>query len=407
MIRKETPAPIDMILHCPECWERHIDVEMADKPHHTHACQHCGLTWRPAVVDTRGVQFLPGFKDVEPLRTLGWTIVDDPRVKAHAIDEMSRESDAKVIAECGDDADKWARAFMRVYASAAHIDHDMMRGWFANAIESRSKSGDALVKNLKEQLAIAREKELQNTEARTLSVSYASVLHSVCHALGLSSESSAERVLEEVRSLVKYAGATGPLQTQITHLIQQDQTTVRNFKALQKLQENTQEQLDRFTGACADQTIQIMELRGEVMRLKEERGVKMPPMESVAATDAQIGAAVMSGAAAGQRARADSLEAWNTQLREAIGKQRELAAIREKERDEAQEMCRSLQASYDRVCGELADLREQFAAREQENIQLRTYANNEYLRKAIKTLQRENRAQQERIELLINPDAER
>lgn len=44
--------------------ERHIDVgEFATKPHHTHACQHCGMTWRPAVVDTVGVRFLPGFKD--------------------------------------------------------------------------------------------------------------------------------------------------------------------------------------------------------------------------------------------------------------------------------------------------------------------------------------------------------
>jgi len=32
------------------------------KPHHTHACQHCGLVWRPAIAPTVGVQFLPGFK---------------------------------------------------------------------------------------------------------------------------------------------------------------------------------------------------------------------------------------------------------------------------------------------------------------------------------------------------------
>ncbi len=32
-----------------------------------HACQHCGLVWRPAIVATCGVQFLPGFKsEVKP-----------------------------------------------------------------------------------------------------------------------------------------------------------------------------------------------------------------------------------------------------------------------------------------------------------------------------------------------------
>lgn len=56
--------PIPMILHCPTCGGRHVDVGVfADKPHHTHACQHCGFVWRPAVVPTVGVQFLPGFRD--------------------------------------------------------------------------------------------------------------------------------------------------------------------------------------------------------------------------------------------------------------------------------------------------------------------------------------------------------
>jgi hypothetical protein len=56
--------PVHMILHCPECGGRHIDAgEFATKPHHTHACQHCGFVWRPAVVPTVGVQFLPGFRD--------------------------------------------------------------------------------------------------------------------------------------------------------------------------------------------------------------------------------------------------------------------------------------------------------------------------------------------------------
>ena len=58
--------PIPMLLTCPSCGKRHVDTgEFATRPHHTHACQHCGMTWRPAVVPTVGVQFLPGFKDSE------------------------------------------------------------------------------------------------------------------------------------------------------------------------------------------------------------------------------------------------------------------------------------------------------------------------------------------------------
>ena len=52
----------------PACGELHIDVgEFETKAHHTHACQHCGAVWRPAVVATVGVRFLPGFKN-EPRR---------------------------------------------------------------------------------------------------------------------------------------------------------------------------------------------------------------------------------------------------------------------------------------------------------------------------------------------------
>lgn len=57
-------ASVPMIIWCPWCGSRHIDVgEFATKPHHTHACQNCGAVWRPAVVNTVGVQFLPGYKD--------------------------------------------------------------------------------------------------------------------------------------------------------------------------------------------------------------------------------------------------------------------------------------------------------------------------------------------------------
>jgi len=57
--------PVPMYLTCPKCGERHIDEgDFATRPHHTHSCQACGLTWRPAVICTVGVQFLPGFKTV-------------------------------------------------------------------------------------------------------------------------------------------------------------------------------------------------------------------------------------------------------------------------------------------------------------------------------------------------------
>lgn len=57
-------APIPMRLTCPTCNTLHIDEgEFATKPHHTHACQSCGNVWRPAVVATVGVRFLPGFKN--------------------------------------------------------------------------------------------------------------------------------------------------------------------------------------------------------------------------------------------------------------------------------------------------------------------------------------------------------
>lgn len=60
-------VPIPMRLSCPECNAIHIDEgEFATKPHHTHACQSCGMVWRPAVVPTVGVRFLPGFKNAAP-----------------------------------------------------------------------------------------------------------------------------------------------------------------------------------------------------------------------------------------------------------------------------------------------------------------------------------------------------
>lgn len=62
-----TTAPIAMYLTCPKCNTRHIDRNefATTKVHHTHSCQSCGLTWRPAVEKTVGVEFLPGFKDAD------------------------------------------------------------------------------------------------------------------------------------------------------------------------------------------------------------------------------------------------------------------------------------------------------------------------------------------------------
>ena len=56
--------PIPMLIWCPMCRARHIDEgEFASRPHHSHACQSCGHVWRPALVATVGVPFLPGFRN--------------------------------------------------------------------------------------------------------------------------------------------------------------------------------------------------------------------------------------------------------------------------------------------------------------------------------------------------------
>lgn len=62
----EADTTIPMLIHCPQCGERHIDEgDFAYHPHHTHACQNCGLVWRPAKVNTHGVRFLPGYSNME------------------------------------------------------------------------------------------------------------------------------------------------------------------------------------------------------------------------------------------------------------------------------------------------------------------------------------------------------
>ena len=69
--RPAVMVSIPMRITCPgelpdgtKCGRLHIDEgEWATKPHHTHSCQHCGMTFRPAVPYTVGVAFLPGFKN--------------------------------------------------------------------------------------------------------------------------------------------------------------------------------------------------------------------------------------------------------------------------------------------------------------------------------------------------------
>jgi hypothetical protein len=87
-------TPIPMLIWCPLCGSRHIDRgEYATKSHATHACQRCGLCFRPAIVPTVGVQFLPGFKDPTE-----WP-KDDPSVTA-ALEALQKKlSDAVAKAE--------------------------------------------------------------------------------------------------------------------------------------------------------------------------------------------------------------------------------------------------------------------------------------------------------------------
>lgn len=64
-------APIDMVLHCPDCGMQHIDAPSETReirggelcidrwdnpPHRSHKCGACGCIWRPADVATNGVR---------------------------------------------------------------------------------------------------------------------------------------------------------------------------------------------------------------------------------------------------------------------------------------------------------------------------------------------------------------
>lgn len=48
--------------------------------------------------------------------------------------DYTQFKDADLVHELGDDAEKWAIAFLQ-HNPEVKIDPDIMRGWFANAIE--------------------------------------------------------------------------------------------------------------------------------------------------------------------------------------------------------------------------------------------------------------------------------
>ena len=63
-LERDALPPIPMLLVCPnrDCGKRHVDSgKFATTPHRTHACQHCGHVWQPAIANTVGVLFLPGY----------------------------------------------------------------------------------------------------------------------------------------------------------------------------------------------------------------------------------------------------------------------------------------------------------------------------------------------------------
>lgn len=70
MLSANYPAPINMILFCPQCGFQHIDIAededvleseglspgvWKNPPHRSHLCAECGFIWRPADVPTNGV----------------------------------------------------------------------------------------------------------------------------------------------------------------------------------------------------------------------------------------------------------------------------------------------------------------------------------------------------------------
>lgn len=53
--------PLAIRICCEKCGTLHIDEgEFATRPHKSHTCQSCGVTWQPSLHPTFGVRFLPG-----------------------------------------------------------------------------------------------------------------------------------------------------------------------------------------------------------------------------------------------------------------------------------------------------------------------------------------------------------
>lgn len=84
---------LKILLWCPQCGKRHVDEgEFATKEHHTHACQYCGMCWRPAIEPTCGVQFLPGFKNEEIIDHYPTVFYDKAhRLMTKVIEELADE----------------------------------------------------------------------------------------------------------------------------------------------------------------------------------------------------------------------------------------------------------------------------------------------------------------------------
>jgi hypothetical protein len=63
-IVRQLSDPIEIVIHCPECGEQHIDEPVVslgwtNPPHRTHLCEFCGITWRPCSRHTVGVASVP------------------------------------------------------------------------------------------------------------------------------------------------------------------------------------------------------------------------------------------------------------------------------------------------------------------------------------------------------------
>lgn len=58
-------APLELLIICPRCHMQHVDEgRFAKKPHRSHACQGCGLTFQASgSVESIGVRFFTGYKD--------------------------------------------------------------------------------------------------------------------------------------------------------------------------------------------------------------------------------------------------------------------------------------------------------------------------------------------------------